>query len=65
MGRKRLPKTNVASTAGKTRTKSKPKAKAKSQTAKRLSTPDSLEPSPKNNEPEAEMKTENKLGYEP
>jgi hypothetical protein len=57
MARKRIVKTNVVTTVGKTKSKSKsksnPKAKAKARgtTTKRVSTPDSMDPIPDNDRP--------------
>jgi hypothetical protein len=55
MARKRLAKTNVLTTVGKSKSKSKskpnPKAKARSTTTKRLSTPDSMDPIHDNDRP--------------
>jgi len=70
MGRRKLPKTNVASTAGKSRTKPKPKPNPKGRargTTKRFSTPDSLEPESDIEKPEPEMTetTENKTNNVP
>jgi hypothetical protein len=61
MARKRLVKTNVVTTVGKSRSKTKSKsksnpkanskAKARGTTTKGVSTPDSMDPIPDNNQP--------------
>jgi hypothetical protein len=60
MARKRVVKTNVVTTVGKSRSKTKTKtktnsnskAKARGTTTKRVATPDSMDPMPDNNRPE-------------
>lgn len=68
MGSRKLPKTNVASTVGKSKNKPKPKPKGKARgTTKRFSTPDSLEPVSdiEKTEPEMTETAENKTNYVP